>query len=108
MKNQNIAVINQFEVPQSSKNDFLEFFTTHIKLIASQPGNMECRLFKNNDDKNTLNYTSLVCWQDQEAMKKAGANINKASQKAGIDIVAFQKKHNIKVVNRVCSELPVS
>ncbi len=61
-----------------------------------------------NDDKNTLNYTSLVCWQDQEAMKKAGANINKASQEAGIDILAFQKKHGIKVVNRVCSELPVS
>ncbi len=107
MKSQNIAIINQFEVPALSENDFLEFFKTHIKLIASQHGNMECRLFKNSDDKNIVNYTSIVCWQNQEAMKKAGANINEASEKAGIDIVAFQKEHNIKVINRICSEVPV-
>ncbi len=107
MENQNIAIINQFEVPASSENDFLEFFKTHIKLIVSQPGNMECRLFKNSDDKNILNYISIVRWHNQEAMQKAGANINKASQKAGIDIVAFQKEYNIKVINRICSEISV-
>ncbi|PIE77355.1 MAG: hypothetical protein CSA15_13390, partial [Candidatus Delongbacteria bacterium] len=87
MKNQNIVIMNQFEVPLSSESDFLEFFKTHIKLIASQDGNLECRLFKNTNDENSLNYTSIVCWQNQEAMEKAAANINQASEKAGIDIV---------------------
>ncbi len=107
MENRNITVINKFEVPQSSENDFLKFFKTHIKLIASQYGNMECRLFKNNDDKNIVNYTSIVCWKDEETMKKAGININQVSQKEGIDVISFQKEHNIKVINRIYSELPI-
>ncbi|PIE82152.1 MAG: hypothetical protein CSA11_01445 [Chloroflexi bacterium] len=107
MKNQTFAIINQFEVPKSSESDFLEFFSTHIKLIDSQPGSIDCRLFKANDDGDVLSYISVVRWQNQEAAKKAGLKIDAASREAGVDVTEFQKKHNIKVINRRFSEIPI-
>ncbi len=107
MKNQSFAIINQFEVPQTSESEFLNFFSSHIKLINSQQGIVECRLFKANGTENVLNYISIVRWQNEKMAKKAKDKIDSATQKAGIDIKEFQEKHNIKVVNRSFSEIPV-
>ncbi len=107
MQSKNISIINQFEVPRSSESDFLEVFKIHIKLIASQSGNVECRLFKSSDNGNVVNYISIVCWQNQEVMEKARENINKTSKKLGIDIISFQKEHNIKIINHICSEVSI-
>ncbi len=107
MKNQSFAIINQFEIPQTSESEFLNFFSSHIKLINSQQGIVECRLFKANGTENVLNYISIVRWQNEEMAKKAKDKIDSATKKAGIDIKEFQEKHNIKVVNRSFSEIPV-
>ncbi len=68
---------------------------------------MECRLFKKAASTQVVEYISLVSWADQEVMKEAGANIDKASQAAGIDVAAFQAAHSIEVVNNRCVEVDV-
>ncbi len=107
MQNQNVAIINQFEIPKSSEFDFLNFFNTHIKLVASQAGNLECRLFKDCDDENILRYISIVRWKNQEALKNAKSKIDLASKKERIDIKKFQDKYNIKVTNHMCYEVSI-
>ncbi len=107
MKNQSFAIINQFEVPQTSESEFINFFSSHIKLINSQQGVVECRLFKANETEKNLIYISIVRWENKEMAKKAKVKINSATKKAGINIREFQEKHNIKVINRSFSEIPV-
>ncbi len=107
MQNQNVAIINQFEIPQLFESDFLKFFNFHIELVSSQPGNLECSLFKVNDNKNILKYISIVRWENQEALKKAKSKIDLVSKKEGIDIKKFQDKYNIKVINHMCSKISI-
>ncbi len=107
MGNQSITVINRFEVPPSSEVDFLAFFNTHIKIINSQPGNIECRLFKSGNNEDILSFISIVRWQNQEVLKNAKVKIDTISKKSGIDIKEFQEKHNIKVINGIFSEVSI-
>ncbi len=104
---QSITVINEFEVPEIAEPDFLAFFRTHIKLIDSQPGNIDSKLFKTNDKEHTLNYISMVRWENQEAFVNAKVKINATLKKAGVDIKAFQEQHHIKVINRIFLEIPI-
>ncbi len=107
LKKDGIFIINQFEVPKVSEEAFMDFFSTHIKLIASQAGNMEVRLFKSKEDDNYMVYISIVGWEDEESFKNAGVAIEAISREKGINIREFQEKHKINVINRIFSELPV-
>ncbi len=102
-----IFIINQFEVPKESENVFINFFIDHIKLIFSQPGNIESRLFKSKEYANYIVYISIVGWENEEAFKNAGIEIDAISKEKGIDIRGFQEKHKIKVINHISSEVPV-
>ncbi len=106
-KQESVFIINQFEVPKDAENAFIDFFSSHIKLIATQPGNTDARLFKTKTDDNNLLYISIVGWQNEVAFKNAGIQIAAISKERGIDISAFQKKHKIKVINRIFSEVSV-
>lgn len=106
-KEESIFVINQFEVPKVSENAFTDFFSSHINLIASQPGNTDSRLFKSKTEDDYLVYISIVGWEDDKAFKNAGVKINSISKENGVDIREFQEKHKIKVVNRIFSEVSV-
>ncbi len=107
LEKKSIFIINQFEVPRESENVFVNFFIDHIKLISSQPGNIESRLFKSKEDGNYTVYISIVGWENEEAFKNAGKEIDAISKEKGIDVRSFQEKHRIKVINRISSEVPV-
>ncbi len=107
VNNGSVYIINQFEVPKVSEGAFIEFFSSHIKLISIQPGNTVSRLFKSNNDDDYSVYISIVGWESKEAFKKAGIEIESISRKNGVDVREFQSKHKIKVINRIFSEVDV-
>ncbi len=107
IEKESIFIINQFEVLKESENVFIDFFSSHIKLISSQPGNIESRLFKSKESGNHMIYISIVGWKNEEAFKNAGIEIDSISKEKGIDIRGFQEKYKIKVINHISSEVPV-
>ncbi|MCB0541469.1 MAG: antibiotic biosynthesis monooxygenase [Bacteroidetes bacterium] len=107
MNNNSFSIINQFEVPPNSESEFIDFFSSHIKLINSQRGIIDCRLFKASNNENVLSFISIVRWKNQEAAINAKVRIDSTNKESGVDIKEFQEKYNIKVVNRSFSEIPV-
>ncbi len=52
-------------------------------------------------------YISIVGWKNEQVFKDAGATIEEIAREKSINIRDFQEKHNIKVINRIFSEVPV-
>ncbi len=100
-------VINEFLVPKHNEKTFVDYYRTNIELLVSHKGNIDCRLFRSKEDADSITFISIMGWESEESFNDAKREIDSIARKTGLNVLDFKDKHDIEVVRRVCTEVPI-
>jgi len=96
-KQNRVLFIDKFQMPASSREEFIERMNMNRGFIKNQPGFIEDAAYEYVDDKGILHLVTVAQWQSMEAIEKAKEAVQAEYKRIGFDRNELYKRLQITV-----------
>jgi heme-degrading monooxygenase HmoA len=96
--------IDQFIVPEKSKQEFLKRVSINRNFIKHLSGFIKDEAYERTDENGNSIYITIAVWENETAVKKAKKSVQDAYKKEGFDIAEMLSRLNITLDRNIYRE----